>query len=175
MSTRLTKDEAFMGVAYVLSLRGTCARRKVGAVLVDSAYHVIATGYNGNAAGDSHCIDTPCAGANLPSGSGLDVCEAIHAEQNALVQCKDVFKIDTLYCTTMPCMHCAKMLRNTSLRRVVYEHDYPDSEKVKLYLIGGGVIVDQFKNSRLTTVMLTMHPAMPPMTMDSMNIGGLSQ
>jgi hypothetical protein len=40
----------------------------------------------------------------LPSGTGLDVCEAIHAEQNALLQCKDVEQIDTAYVTAMPCM-----------------------------------------------------------------------
>lgn len=122
---RISKDDAFIAVARVLSLRGTCARRQVGAVFVNSRGHVIATGYNGNAAGDPHCIDTPCAGAGLPSGSGLDKCEAIHAEQNALEQCHDVWDIDTVYCTDSPCMHCLKMLKNSSARRIVFLRAYP--------------------------------------------------
>lgn len=130
---RISKDDAFIAVARVLSLRGTCARRQVGAVFVNSRGHVIATGYNGNAAGDPHCIDTPCAGAGLPSGSGLDKCEAIHAEQNALEQCHDVWDIDTVYCTDSPCMHCLKMLKNSSARRIVYLREYPGVEENKAY------------------------------------------
>lgn len=142
---RISFDDAFMGVAYVLSLRSTCIRRNVGCVLIDKRNHILATGYNGNAAGDPHCIDKPCAGANLASGTGLDRCEAIHAEQNALEQCSNVWAIETLYCTTIPCMHCAKMLRNTSLKRVVYIDSYPDAEAVLTYFAKGGIEVIQYE------------------------------
>lgn len=143
MDERISRDSAFMGVAYVLSLRSTCIRRKVGAVLVDGRGYVLATGYNGNAAGDPHCIDHPCKGADAPSGTRLDECEAIHAEQNALEQCHDVWKIDTLYCTSLPCIHCAKMLRNTSLRRVVYNDVYPHPTVLE-HFKKGGVEVTRF-------------------------------
>ena len=40
-------DFYFLRMAYLVSERGTCARRKVGCVFVNKRNHVIATGYNG--------------------------------------------------------------------------------------------------------------------------------
>lgn len=126
---RPTHDEYFLRMAWLVSERGTCARRKVGCVLVNERNQVIATGYNGVAAGLPHCNhhdpDHPlgfpfaCEGAHAPSGVDLDKCEAIHAEQNALLQCGDVYQIHTAYVTTSPCIHCIKLLLNTSCQRIV--------------------------------------------------------
>ena len=66
-------------MALLVSERGTCVRRKVGCILVNKKNHVLATGYNGNPSGFSHCLDNPCKGANSTSGKDLDKCEAIHA------------------------------------------------------------------------------------------------
>ena len=90
MAYRIPSEWYFLKMAHLVSERGTCARRKVGCILVNSKKHVIATGYNGVSSNQEHCIDNPCKGARLKSGQGLDLCEAIHAEQNALLQCKDV-------------------------------------------------------------------------------------
>ena len=120
-------ETIFLAQAVLSSQRGTCRRRKVGCVLVDRHNHVLSTGYNGGASGEPHCLDVPCAGADLPSGTGLSTCEAIHAEANALLQCKDVHAIVTAYVTASPCTDCVKLLLNTSCRRVValkpYTHD----------------------------------------------------
>jgi len=107
-----------LGIAKLLARRATCSKLQVGCVLVDKAGRILATGYNGVPRGCPHCIDVPCAGANAPAGA--DLCEAVHAEQNALLQCKDVDKIDTCYVTYMPCMRCTKQLMNTSCRSIVY-------------------------------------------------------
>src|SRR5689334_20181011 len=103
---RPSKDRTFLEVCEVLSRQGTCARRKVGCVLVDEQKNIIGSGWNGNARGLSHCIDTPCPGASEKSGSktSLYLCEAIHAEQNALLQCKDVQTIHTCYISCSPCI-----------------------------------------------------------------------
>lgn len=124
---RPSKDETWLKVAAVVAERGTCARRRVGCVLVDLAGNVIATGYNGVARGMRHCIDVACSGVGFTSGQGLEKCEAIHAEQNALLQCKDVQAIHTCYVTVSPCIHCVKMLMNTGCRAIVFLSDYPDS------------------------------------------------
>lgn len=126
---RPSKDQYFLKMARLTSTRGTCARRKVGCVLINVHGHVQATGYNGTPAGFPHCIDDPCPGHDLPSGTGLDECEAIHAEQNALLQCHDVQSIYTAYCTASPCVTCTKLLLNTSCQRIVFLEAYPDSEK----------------------------------------------
>jgi dCMP deaminase len=97
-------------------------------VLVNSRGHVLATGYNGVAAGLPHCNEGhPCAAANAPSGTQLEGCEAIHAEQNALLQCRNVYEIHTCYCTTAPCITCTKLLLNTSCQRIVSLNPYPTS------------------------------------------------
>lgn len=125
---RPSKDSYYMEIAKVVAKRSTCYRRQVGCVLINSYGHIIATGYNGVAKGQLHCIDgysSMCSGALLPSGIGLDKCKAIHAEQNALLQCGNVQTITTCYTLTKPCTHCFKLLMNTSCNRIVYVEEYP--------------------------------------------------
>ena len=138
---RLSKDEYFVRMADLVSQRATCKRRAVGCVLVSAAGHVLATGYNGVPAGSSHCIDIPCPGFGFASGHGLDACEAIHAEQNALLQCKDVSLIHTAYVTTLPCMTCAKLLMNTGCKRIVYGQEYPQQESKEFWKKNGRIIL----------------------------------
>lgn len=128
VKSRLGRDDRFVLQALVASTGGTCSRRRVGCVLVDARGHVLSTGCNGPASGEFHCIDTPCEGASAPSGTGLDACRALHGEQNALLQCRDVYAVDVCYCTTAPCLHCVKLLMNTSCRRVVFLDTYPHAE-----------------------------------------------
>ena len=126
IDVRISKDEYFLKIAEVVSERGTCIRRQVGCVLVDSNDHIVATGFNGVAKGFEHCIDQPCEGANYPSGEGLDKCEAIHAELNAFLQCRSDDSL-TMYTTTTPCVVCARIICNSNVKRVVsisqYSHD----------------------------------------------------
>ncbi|MGA1047301.1 MAG: deoxycytidylate deaminase [Minisyncoccia bacterium] len=138
MSYRIPRDWYFLKMASLVSERATCVRRKVGCVLVNSKGHVIATGYNGGASGQEHCIDNPCKGADFKSGEGLDVCNAIHAEQNALLQCKDVYDIEYVYCTLSPCIHCLKLLLNTSAKHIVFGEKYVDSDTLGDYWMKHG-------------------------------------
>lgn len=109
----------FSLLAQVVSTRTTCIRRGVGCVVVDAKGHILGTGYNGVAAGMPHCNEgCPCSGHELPPGQ--DKCEAVHAEMNALLQCRDVWAIDTLYVTLSPCIRCTKVLLNTSCTKIVF-------------------------------------------------------
>tara|TARA_A100001515_G_scaffold134777_1_gene125196 strand:+ start:324 stop:788 length:465 start_codon:yes stop_codon:yes gene_type:complete len=126
-------DFYFLRMAKLVSERGTCIRRKVGCVFVNKKNHVIATGYNGNPSGSKHCIDNPCMGSKYSSGTGLEFCEAIHAEQNALLQCKDVYDIDRVYTTLEPCIHCIKLLLNTSANQIIYGEKYVQEWSRKLW------------------------------------------
>jgi len=123
IDVRISKDEYFLKIAEVVSERGTCIRRQVGCVLVDSNDHIVATGFNGVAKGFEHCIDQPCEGAKYPSGEGLDKCEAIHAELNAFLQCRSDDSL-TMYTTTTPCIACAKVICNSNVKRVVSISQY---------------------------------------------------
>jgi dCMP deaminase len=123
-------DEYYLSLALITSLRSTCARRRVGCILVDVHNRVLSTGYNGVPKGMPHCIDTPCAGVNHKSGTNLDLCEASHAEISALMNCSEIQDIATVYCTTAPCISCTKALLNTSATKIVFISDYDSSGKL---------------------------------------------
>ncbi len=148
---RPSKDMYFSSMALLASSRATCPRRRVGCVLINERGHVLSTGYNGVAAGSRHCTEHNCPGASYPSGQGLDKCEALHAEQNALLQCRDVWTIDTAYVTASPCVTCTKLLMNTSCKRIVFIDEYPQLEAKELW-IGVGRIWQKFDEAELTTV-----------------------
>lgn len=69
-----------------------------------------------------------CTGAALVSGTGLDLCQAIHAETNALIQCRDAFAIHTAYVTVSSCVPCTKQLLATSCKRIVFAEKYAHGE-----------------------------------------------
>ena len=117
------KDIYFLEIAHLVASRATCPRRKVGCVLVDSKQHIVATGYNGVPAGFIHCTDVPCEGAKLPSGTGLDLCEAIHSEVNAFLQLRSDDEL-TAYMTVTPCYSCSKMFANSNVVRIVASEAY---------------------------------------------------
>ena len=127
-----TKYALFLKMTDILKQMSTCCRRQVGCILLDSRNKVLATGYNGTASGTAHCTTSPCPGAKLPSGVGLDLCEAIHAEQNALLQCADVNKIAVCVVTCSPCIHCMKLLMNTGCHTIVCKEIY-DIAAIKLF------------------------------------------
>jgi dCMP deaminase len=128
-----------LDIATTLSERSTCCKLKVGAVLVDNLGRIVGSGYNGVPRDLPHCTDEPCAGAVAPRGS--DLCEAVHAEQNALISCHDPEAIDIMYCTHMPCMRCTKMLLNTSCRKMVVRNtEYTEEPALALWVKGGGLL-----------------------------------
>lgn len=132
---RPSRYHAYMKMAFNLADRATCARRKVACILINPRGQILSTGYNGPPSGWTHCTDaTPCPGRYCPSGEGLDLCEAIHAEQNALLQCPNVYEIDTVICTDSPCVHCVKLLLNTSCQTIVFKRGYPHSHAKDLWV-----------------------------------------
>jgi dCMP deaminase len=152
-----------MAVARETAKRATCLRRSVGCVLVDRRGHVLSTGYNGVAAGLPHCneprfdrwpdgliISGPhfpdaCPGHASPSGTNLDACQAVHAEQNALLQCRDPWEIDTCYVTASPCVTCTKLLLNTSCSRIIFAEEYPQPAAKQLWLGAKRPVWEQYK------------------------------
>lgn len=136
--SRPSKDEYFVVMAKLVAMRSTCLRRSVGCVFVDAKGRVLSTGYNGVPSGVPHCNEgVPCAGASAPSGESLDKCMAIHAEMNAVCQCPDIDKVETIYTTTSPCIACTKVLLNTGAKRVVFIEEYVHPEAKDLWLSTG--------------------------------------
>lgn len=140
---RPSLDEYLLNLARCAATRTSCIRRGVGCVLANAQGHVLGIGYNGVAKGLAHCNEREpdsngvqgylmqaCPGWSLPPGQ--DSCEAIHAEVNALLQCRAVQEIDTAYVTLSPCKSCVKLLLNTSCRRIAFleEHTLPEAREL---------------------------------------------
>jgi dCMP deaminase len=116
-------DEYFLKIASVVAERSTCLRHHVGAVAVRDK-HILTTGYNGAAAGLKDCLELGCLRDELgiESGTRHEICRAIHAEQNVIIQAAlhGVSLVGaTIYCTHSPCILCAKMLVNARIARFV--------------------------------------------------------
>jgi dCMP deaminase len=145
---RPTWDEYFMDIVGLIKSRSTCIRRQVGALIVKDK-RILATGYNGAPTGCKHCTDIGCMREELgiPSGQRHELCRAIHAEQNAIVQAAysgTSVKDGTLYVTHQPCVLCAKMIINAGIRKVIFKGEYPDDMAMDM-LKEAGVRVVRFE------------------------------
>ena len=124
-------DQYFMEMAELTAKRSTCLRRQVGAVIVKDK-HAVATGYNGAPRGIAHCEEHGgCLRQqlNVPSGQRHELCRALHAEQNAIIQAAAMghaIEGGTIYITHQPCAICAKMIINAGIKRIVIKEGYPD-------------------------------------------------
>jgi dCMP deaminase len=118
-------DTYFLDMLKLVSSRSTCPRRKVGAIITDHKGVILATGYNGVPRGMKHCIDDPCPVAHDEHGNTTR-CFAVHAEQNALLQCQDLGRAHTMYCNCTPCFVCAKLIAQTGIRKIVVLEHYGD-------------------------------------------------
>ena len=138
-------DNYFIEIAKVVSSRSTCLRRKYGAVIVKDRV-IVSTGYNGSPRGMPNCIDlNKCTRQelNVPSGERYELCEAVHAEQNAIINAPpDRMKGATIYIAGFedsgnfadgsPCKLCDRMIRNAQVSEVVYLKRGGDLERVSI-------------------------------------------
>ena len=132
MDIRVDWNNYFLDIAKVVSKRSTCIRRKYGAVLVNDQI-IISTGYNGAARGETNCIDSNLCyreEMNVPKGERYELCVAVHAEQNALINADpNKMKNATLYIAgfnadgsvadSTPCLLCQRMIKNAGIAKVV--------------------------------------------------------
>ena len=143
MDNRIDWDQYFMTQATLLSLRSTCTRLSVGAVIVRDR-RVIAGGYNGSVSGDVHCIDEGCY---LVEGHCV---RTIHAEMNAVLQYAK-FGVATdgaeVYVTDFPCLQCTKMLLQSGIIKINYLRNYHNDQYAVELLKRKNVEIKQIKFS----------------------------
>lgn len=124
----MSKEQQFMKVALEIAEMSSCLRRKIGAVIVDDESHIRATGYNGPPRSFPHCVTCMRHPAqDVGDLNKLPVateCYAIHAEQNALLQCEAKQHIAAMYVNTFPCLTCAKLIANTNIKTIYYTTEY---------------------------------------------------
>lgn len=133
-------EKRFMDLAFEIGSWSSCFKenRQVGAVIVKDK-RILATGYNGAPSGIFSCKDKGFClriRENIASGTCLEKCYAIHAEQNAIIQAAKVgvsIEGATLYCTHKPCVICTKMIINVGIVKVIYKEYYPDEFSMRLF------------------------------------------
>ena len=136
-------DDYFIEIAKVVSSRATCMRRRYGAVIVKDRV-IISTGYNGAPRGEENCIDRGVCerqAQNVPPGERYELCVAVHAEQNAIVNAPpDRMKNGTIYIAGFeedntpagghPCLLCRRMIKNAQITQVIYLRKDGGIEKI---------------------------------------------
>ncbi len=141
VNSRPDFDEYILKIASVVAERSTCRRHHMGAVAVKDK-HILTTGYNGAPAGQKDCLELGCLRDELgiPSGERQEVCRAIHAEQNVIIQAAlhgVSLEGSTIYCTHTPCVLCAKMLVNARIKRFISFGKYSDDRFIELFKEAG--------------------------------------
>ncbi len=141
---RISKHDYMMGVAKLAAQRSSCVKRQVGCVLVDNKWRILSVGYNGAPSGLRSCDETGnCFRYFAKSGEKLGECVAVHAEQNAILQCKDIDSILAVFVTTSPCESCMKLLLNTPFTHLFYIEEYPLSPIVAQMLIDKNITIER--------------------------------
>lgn len=150
--SRLSREEYYMNIAVQTSLRSTCIRRKVGAIIVKDD-RILSTGYNGAPSGIPNCCDDckRCyrSAHNIPSGQMLDMCFAVHSEQNAIMNALKTgedLKGAALYVNTYPCVTCFKLTVQAGIKEVYYIDEY-ENEFTKQMAKEAGVKLVQLDGS----------------------------
>lgn len=136
----MTWDKYFYDICVVVASKSPCLSRKIGAILVrDNS--IISTGYNGPPKGVIHCGPERNEFQNITgpddicirklygyeSGKGLELCPAVHAEMNAVINAarKGASTLgSTLYMNcVIPCKQCMGILINAGVKEIVIEQD----------------------------------------------------
>lgn len=140
---RISKDEYYLNISLAVSKRSTCLKRHYGCVIVKDD-RIVATGYNGAPRGDVNCCDVgKCKRPDAERYSDYTSCEAVHAEQNAIISASaEELKGATLYLACegfemvksisetyinivnedknpVPCPLCMRMIKNAGIAKVV--------------------------------------------------------
>lgn len=151
--TRPSWDSYFLRLARLAELRSNCMKRRVGAVLVRDN-RVASTGYNGTPRGLLNCGEGGCARCNNSSvrcGQALHSCLCLHAEENAIIEAgRSRAQGATLYCTTRPCLGCAKKIVQVGITRVVWERDYSSEHDCGALFTAAGIVCEQVNLEHLS-------------------------
>lgn len=139
-------DEYFLNIAQEVGKRSTCLRRRYGAIIVKDKI-IVSTGYNGAPRGEDNCIDTGiCERERLhvPKGERYELCVAVHAEQNAIIngdplKMKDaaiyivgINVADGSYASGEPCLLCRRMIKNAQIQKVICRSSSGEIQKLQV-------------------------------------------
>lgn len=121
MTNRIEQfEQMYMDIAHIVSQLSRCNRKKVGAIIVKDG-NIVAFGYNG----------TPTGFCNECEENDVTKDEVIHAEMNAILKAGTKTQGATMYVTMSPCIECAKIIKQSGLKCVVYDELYRDTQALQ--------------------------------------------
>ena len=131
---RRDKTNYYLDIAQTVSERGTCLRRKFGAIIVNDD-EIVSTGYAGAPRGRQNGIDLGrCLRIehNIPRGERYEMCRSVHAEANCIISARRRDMIGaTLYLVcvdpvsgevvpnTTSCSMCKRLVINAGIEKVI--------------------------------------------------------
>ena len=129
---RPNKVEYYLNIAESVAQRGTCLRRKFGAIIVKDD-RIVSTGYVGAPRGRKNCCDLGYCYRmenKIPSGQQYEKCRSSHAEMNACIQAsaeemKDAIlylvgiENDGTYTNSDCCAMCKRVIINSGINKVI--------------------------------------------------------
>ncbi len=131
---RRDKINYYLDIAETVLERGTCLRRKFGAIIVKND-QIVSTGYAGAPRGRKNCSDLGfCTreALNVPRGERYELCRSVHAEANAIIAAPRTEMIGaTLYLAGRECSSgeyvenacccsmCKRMVINAGIEKVI--------------------------------------------------------
>lgn len=135
ISERISKEDWYLEIAKVISMRSTCVRAHAGTIIVRNDV-IISTGYSGSPRGESNCCDIGlCERKRLgiEPGVNYELCKSVHSEINALINAarSGVSVIDGemyIYFERLdgqkikhggPCIMCSRAIKNAGIRKFV--------------------------------------------------------
>lgn len=169
-SSHPTISETLMAIAYTNGRRSKCSKRKVGAIIVDTYNNILSSGFNDVPIDFDDCIgkygrcyrdyfrsnliaeyatmvngDTELAKKIVDKTKVLELCRALHAEENSILNLRSSSRTDftdcTLYATTYPCNLCANKIVQTGIKNVVYFEPYPVAQAKEIFREGGVIAI----------------------------------
>lgn len=131
---RKDKINYYLDIAEAVLERGTCIRRKFGAIIVKND-EIISTGYVGDPRGRKNCSDLGVCRReqlNVKKGERYELCRSVHAEANAIISaertdmigsviylaCHDA-RTNELYGDVEPCSMCKRLIINAGIEKVI--------------------------------------------------------
>jgi dCMP deaminase len=131
--TRPEWDTYFMVIADAVSLRMSCDRARIGAVVVSPDHRILSTGYGGAPSGLPSCDEV---GHDLVEINGRQSCvRTIHAEKNAIITAaRHGVRLEgsTLYTTASTCRDCFMAVLQVGIKRIVYGAVYVGGKQIDI-------------------------------------------
>lgn len=137
--------DAYMKAAAIFAELSHAKRLHVGAIVVKDD-RIISIGYNGMPSGwDNNCEDEIIDDKWMVTLKTKP--EVLHAETNAIAKLARSSESGLgadLFVTHSPCLDCAKLIYQSGIKRVFFNHAYRDTNGVE-FLKKSGVEVEQYK------------------------------